>query len=272
MAARVKAAEKAKQQSEAASEANKADEQKTGDESDREGSSSDSDSSDIFSNEKRSSVAKKPQPEARPLVRPGEGLVLDWNDKAHDALFGGNPKDKNSGRGVGTWFDVEQVQDPELAKRRALRQTRKKKGVSLNECLDEFNKEEVLSENDAWYCPRCKEHRRASKKFELWKTPDILVMHLKRFSASRGFRDKLDVFVDFPVEGLDMSGRVENPEPGESLIYDLFAVDNHYGGLGGGHYTAYAKNFMSGEWNEYNGESFIFLFLFRRFRPTTDMF
>ena len=127
--------------------------------------------------------------------------------------------------------------------------------------LDEFNKEEVLSENDAWYCPRCKEHRRASKKFELWKTPDILVMHLKRFSASRGFRDKLDVLVDFPVEGLDMTGRVEAPEPGESLVYDLFAVDNHYGGLGGGHYTAYAKNFMSGEWNEYNGELGLFVCL-----------
>lgn len=211
----------------------------------------------MFSNEKRPNAAK-PQPEVRPLVRPGEGIILDWNEKSHDALFGGNAKDKNSDRGMGTWFDVEHVQDPELDKRRALRQTRKKKGVSLDECLDEFYKEEVLSENDAWYCPRCKEHRRASKRFELWKTPDILVMHLKRFSASRGFRDKLDVYVDFPVEGLDMSGRVENPEPGESLIYDLFAVDNHYGGLGGGHYTAYAKNFMSGEWNEYNGESFFF--------------
>lgn len=253
MAGRVKAAEKARKQAEAASQANNADEQ----ESDRGGNSSDSDSSDMFSNETRPN-ATKPQPEIRPLVRPGEGIILDWNEKSYDALFGGTVKDKNSGRGMGTWVDVEHVQDPELAKRRALRQTRKKKGVSLDECLDEFNKEEVLSENDAWYCPRCKEHRRASKKFELWKTPDILVMHLKRFSASRGFRDKLDVFVDFPVEGLDMSGRVENPEPGESLIYDLFAVDNHYGGLGGGHYTAYAKNFMSGEWNEYNGESFSF--------------
>jgi hypothetical protein len=24
--------------------------------------------------------------------------------------------------------------------------------------------------------------------------------------------------------------------------YELYAVSNHYGGLGGGHYTAYAKN------------------------------
>jgi ubiquitin C-terminal hydrolase len=29
-------------------------------------------------------------------------------------------------------------------------------------------------------------------------------------------------------------------------IYDLYAISNHYGGLGGGHYTAYAKN--SSKW------------------------
>ncbi|KAB8238114.1 putative ubiquitin-specific protease UBP12 [Aspergillus alliaceus] len=191
----------------------------------------------------------------RPLVRPGEGIVVDWNEQAYDALFCGNKKERDPIRGLPTWLDVERVNDPELNKRRQLRQTRKKRGVTLEECLDEFNKEEILSENDAWYCPRCKEHRRASKKFELWRTPDILVMHLKRFSASRGFRDKLDVLVDFPVEGLDMSGRVEAPEEGKSLVYDLFAVDNHYGGLGGGHYTAYAKNFFTSQWNEYNDSS-----------------
>lgn len=28
------------------------------------------------------------------------------------------------------------------------------------------------------------------------------------------------------------------------LIYDLYAVSNHYGGTGGGHYTAYGKNWV----------------------------
>ncbi|KAL4933316.1 putative ubiquitin-specific protease UBP12 [Aspergillus undulatus] len=197
-----------------------------------------------------------PKPKAqRPLINPGEAIVLDWPDESYEALFSGDHRDPNGPRGAPTWTNIERMPDPELTSRRQLRKQRKKKGVTLNECLDEFNKEEILSENDAWYCPRCKEHRRASKKFELWKTPDILVMHLKRFSASRGFRDKLDIMVDFPVEGLDLTGRVEAPEEDKSLIYDLFAVDNHYGGLGGGHYTAYAKNFMTGQWNEYNDSS-----------------
>ncbi|ODH15373.1 sorting nexin-41 [Paracoccidioides brasiliensis] len=199
---------------------------------------------------KTSAVRNGPQ-RPIPLIRAGEGIILEWNEHAFDALFAGDPREEDSLRGSPTWMNIDCVPDPELAEKRQLRQSRKKRGVSLDECLDEFGKEEILSENDAWYCPRCKEHRRASKKFELWKCPDILVMHLKRFSANRGFRDKIDALVDFPHE-LDMTGRVQMPEEGKSLQYELIAVDNHYGGLGGGHYTAFAKNFFDGCWYEYN--------------------
>lgn len=33
-------------------------------------------------------------------------------------------------------------------------------------------------------------------------------------------------------------------------IYELYAISNHYGGLGGGHYTAYAKN--NEKWYEFD--------------------
>ena len=188
-----------------------------------------------------------------PLLKLGEALVLDWTEATYDALFGGSVKDPSDERGCDTSTVIPLLSDPELIAKRELRQKRKRNGVSLDDCLDEFEKEETLSENDAWYCPRCKEHRRASKKFQLWKAPDILVIHLKRFSAQGRLRDKLDVPVDFPVEGLDLTNRVVVQED-KSLIYDLFAVDNHYGGLGGGHYTAFAKNFNDDTWYEYNGK------------------
>ena len=32
------------------------------------------------------------------------------------------------------------------------------------------------------------------------------------------------------------------------MIYDLYGVSNHMGSLGGGHYTAYAKNCLYNKW------------------------
>jgi len=186
-----------------------------------------------------------------PLVRLGEGIIVDWYDRAFETVFGGTSVGDEYG--MKTYNVVETLEDPVVEARKKLRQLRRKNGISLDDCLAEFEKEEVLSEQDTWYCPRCKEHRRATKKFDLWKTPDILIVHLKRFSSSGYRRDKLDVLVDFPVEGLDLTDRVINTEEGKGEIYDLIGVDNHWGGLGGGHYTAFAKNFIDGEWYEYNG-------------------
>lgn len=189
-----------------------------------------------------------------PLIRLFEGIAVDWNDDAWEMVFGGNGNDSMA-EGTRTFLNLESLQDPAIKINQRRRQTRKSRGITLDECLDEFERAEVLSEEDMWYCPRCKEHRRASKKFDLWKTPDYLVAHLKRFSSSGYRRDKLDVLVDFPIEELDLTSRVIEKEDGKSEVYDLIAVDDHYGGLGGGHYTAYAKNFVDGKWYNYNDSS-----------------
>ena len=209
--------------------------------------------------QRAAAIRPQPMPPAQadggPLIRLGEGIVVDWNEGAWEAVFGADPFNDIENRGMKTFSEgeIQTVHDPALKIMQRRRQTRRSRGITLGECLDEFERAEVLSEQDMWYCPRCKEHRRASKKFDLWKTPDILVAHLKRFSSSGYRRDKLDVMVDFPIEGLDLTSRVIEKEDGRAEIYDLIAVDDHYGGLGGGHYTAYAKNFMDGQWYNYNG-------------------
>lgn len=204
-------------------------------------------------------VAPQPMPPAvadgGPLIRLSEGLVVDWNEDAWDTLFGLMIKTADSTQGAKTFTNLESLEDTALKISQRRRQSRKSRGITLEECLDEFERAEILSEEDMWYCPRCKEHRRASKKFDLWKTPDYLVAHLKRFSSSGWRRDKLDVLVEFPIDGLDLTSRVIQTEEGKSEIYDLIGVDDHYGGLGGGHYTAYAKNFVDGKWYNYNDSS-----------------
>jgi len=120
--------------------------------------------------------------------------------------------------------------------------------VDISDCVDEFVKEETLRKTEMWYCSKCKQHKMATKKFDLWKTPDVLIVHLKRFSYNRVFRDKLDTPVNFPIEGFDIGKWVVNPEFQKNSVYDLYAVSNHFGGCGGGHYTAFAKNIIDKRW------------------------
>jgi ubiquitin carboxyl-terminal hydrolase 4/11/15 len=188
-------------------------------------------------------------------VRIGEAIVLDWLPEAYDSLFDGDPLNEDELRGSRTTTDncnnLETFHDAELIARKEKRQQRNRNGITLDACFDETSKSEVLSEENKWYCNRCKETRRARKQLQIWTLPDILIVHLKRFS-NRTMRGKIDVMVDYPIEGLDLNEKVGLKEDGKDYTYDLFAVDNHSGSLGGGHYTAFAKNFEDNEWYDYN--------------------
>ncbi|XP_057701493.1 ubiquitin carboxyl-terminal hydrolase 4 isoform X2 [Corythoichthys intestinalis] len=135
-----------------------------------------------------------------------------------------------------------------------LQPPKKKASVALRECIELFTTMETLGAHDPWYCPTCKKHQQATKKFDLWSLPRILVVHLKRFSYNRCLRDKLDTVVDFPIKDLDMSEFLSDPKAGPHT-YDLVAVSNHYGGMGGGHYTAYGKNKVDGKWYYFDDSS-----------------
>ncbi|XP_074952299.1 ubiquitin carboxyl-terminal hydrolase 4 isoform X2 [Phalacrocorax aristotelis] len=150
-------------------------------------------------------------------------------------------------------FDEREAQAFE--KHESMLQPQKKAAVvALRDCIELFTTMETLGEHDPWYCPNCKKHQQATKKFDLWSLPRILVVHLKRFSYSRYWRDKLDTVVEFPIRGLNMSEFVCDPGAG-SYVYDLIAVSNHYGAMGVGHYTAYAKNKVNGKWYYFDDSS-----------------
>ena len=85
-------------------------------------------------------------------------------------------------------------------------------------------------------------------------------------------RTKLHTLVDFPVNGLDLTpylevrqkspsktpsthgwgtwgrGRASSTSTLDENVYDLYAVCNHLGGMSGGHYTAYCRSPVSGQW------------------------
>ncbi|KAI7877569.1 peptidase C19, ubiquitin carboxyl-terminal hydrolase 2 [Lichtheimia hyalospora FSU 10163] len=195
----------------------------------------------------------EPQVAPKTDISQGEGLILDWPVDKAEEIFGSSIVHA-SGRDSG-WNDVDMLNE-DIDQQNKIGE--KKKNVTLADCLSEFTKEELLSEEDLWYCPRCKEHQRASKKFDLWRLPEILVVHLKRFSHTRSWRDKIDDFIDFPLKELDLTDRVlsvKNPDEipkNERYVYDLYGVDNHFGGMGGGHYTAYAQNWKDEKWYNFD--------------------
>lgn len=43
-----------------------------------------------------------------------------------------------------------------------------KTSITLGECINQFTLTEKLGSDDPWYCPRCKKHQMASKKFDIW--------------------------------------------------------------------------------------------------------
>ncbi|KAJ8344652.1 hypothetical protein SKAU_G00288450 [Synaphobranchus kaupii] len=126
-----------------------------------------------------------------------------------------------------------------------------------------------LALDDAWRCPHCRQLQQGRIKLSLWTLPDILILHLKRFRQELDRRVKMQNMVRFPLLGLDMAPHVVKRSQSswslpshwspwrrpyglgrdpQDYLYDLYAVCNHHGTMHGGHYTAFCKNSVDGQW------------------------
>ncbi|KAJ3023746.1 UNVERIFIED_CONTAM: ubiquitin-specific protease doa4, partial [Siphonaria sp. JEL0065] len=155
--------------------------------------------------------------------------------------------------------------------------------VYLDECLDKFVEMEILDGEDAWNCSKCKVKRRTRKTMTIAKLPPILLVHLKRFYYQGPFKSKLETYVDFPLASMDLGKYVASAAPG-SQVYDLYAVSNHTGSLGSGHYTATVHNNSKKAWynfsdtrvgvcdvNALKSNSAYILFYVRKASPSVQM-
>ncbi|KAM3864214.1 ubiquitin carboxyl-terminal hydrolase 43 [Diretmus argenteus] len=191
-------------------------------------------------------------------------LIIEWEHRIKDCLFGN--------------IQEEVVKDAESV-RNHQQQHVQQYSCTLNECFQLYTKEEQLAPDDAWKCPHCKQLQQGMVKMSLWTLPDILILHLKRFRQVGERRNKLTTLVRFPLAGLDMAPHVVKrshgtrqpplqphlqpgwkqsrpPEmPPPDFLYDLYAVCNHHGGMHGGHYTAFCRNSVDGQWYSYDDSS-----------------
>jgi len=128
---------------------------------------------------------------------------------------------------------------------------------SIDDCMDLYLKEEFLKDNDQYFCEKCKAHVDGTKKQDIWMLPPVLIVHLKRFKYNEYGKvgSKNDAAIRYPVAEWDLKPRVKSSR-GVYPKYDLYAVSNHMGGLGGGHYTAHTLNRFDDNWYEFNDSAY----------------
>lgn len=141
------------------------------------------------------------------------------------------------------------------------------KRLSLDDCIKEFTKTEILDGDDKWSCPHCKKKVRTSKKITITRLPPNLIIHIKRFKPNLS---KITHHIFFPHQ-LDLSylpPTVSSPEEEESVKqfplreqiapfrYNLYAVVNHIGNFNNGHYTSYVWKGIDTKWCYFDDSSF----------------
>ena len=118
--------------------------------------------------------------------------------------------------------------------------------TSLLECLQANTRKTQLDERNQWICDECHQSVQPYQRTLWWKTSDIIILLLKRYTRTH----KIDTHLTFS-EILDLEGLSMNSDE-LSMIYELQGFCVHRGSLGGGHYLAVCKNHIDKRWYEYN--------------------
>ena len=124
---------------------------------------------------------------------------------------------------------------------------------TIEQMLQEEMKEEEI---EGYACDHCKPTRTiAVRKSTIWRLPRMLCLVAKRFTADNR---KIHTPVQFPNHESITFGQFfspDSPEPSQKQSYQCFAIVDHHGSSGGGHYVAQAKSPLSDKWNLFNDES-----------------
>ena len=131
---------------------------------------------------------------------------------------------------------------------------------NIYECFDHLIEKEQLDEDNKWKCNFCGIKNRAFTNTILWKTPKILVIHIKRFINNMYGQPykKNTTNIEYPIIDLDLTKYFEKNSPfANQAKYDLFGVNLHESmgsreNINGGHYTSIVKNMINNEWYLYN--------------------
>ena len=127
---------------------------------------------------------------------------------------------------------------------------------TLKDCLSNFSKEEILNGDNKWDCNVCKKKVKAFKIVTIFKLPQLLTIHFKRFKGIQIFT-KISSNILFPLEEISLknslrSSLCENYERDKNIVYNVYGISCHIGGVNSGHYIAYCKNIINNQWYKFD--------------------
>jgi ubiquitin carboxyl-terminal hydrolase 8 len=139
------------------------------------------------------------------------------------------------------------------------KKSKKKENVTLDDCLEYTFKDEQFDKDNKVNCDFCGIKNKSTKKIKLWKTPKILIIHLKRFKTNNYGQQiaKITNPILYPVKNLNLSKYYDINSPNiNNTIYDLLCVNIHeelaYKSIDVGHYTSIVKNKYDNKWYLFN--------------------
>ena len=135
--------------------------------------------------------------------------------------------------------------------------------VSLVDCLKKYSSQYALANEDKYQCLHCKDYKDATQITYIWEVPEILIIHLKRFTNEIVYNnycrtEKNSTKIDFPLDNLDLSDYI-SPHNKKEAKYELYGVVQQHGTLSGGHYTACCKNAINNNWYEFNDSNVTYI-------------
>ncbi|XP_054290322.1 ubiquitin carboxyl-terminal hydrolase 20-like isoform X1 [Macrosteles quadrilineatus] len=127
--------------------------------------------------------------------------------------------------------------------------------VGLHDCLAAFFSADELKGDNMYSCEKCNKLRNGVKFSKVLELPEVLCIHLKRFRHELMFSSKINNYVTFPLEDLDLKPYLHKDCKSKVTTYNLISVICHHGAAGsGGHYTCYSLNEQYNQWYEFDDQ------------------
>ncbi|CAF1341951.1 unnamed protein product [Adineta ricciae] len=127
----------------------------------------------------------------------------------------------------------------------------------LNDCLNGYFKEELLTGENAYECLSCQKKQNATRETKVHSLPQILLISLKRFRANGHAKLRTKVLYDEVLhfdQWLSDDCRAKTVD--KEKFYYLYALIIHCGNaMESGHYICYIKDESTNKWYEANDES-----------------